>query len=300
MQSPFLKKFLILLGAATTVSLVSTSNLRAQGASEEYLRQIAQNTNNILQKVNNLPAYLSNLAQMALAFTAADNSNATANTQLNFTKLNNLINKNSTTQLSLQTQLNGELFKNADPIETMVPYANDLTYSTILGSPYLKPDPREKASGKNQPPAQDAAINYVKNASGISLFHFMPGIGWKGSAVDQKRYFGYYNTVMAVESFNGYILSNQYADGNQTNTLQQTLINQASDPKNWFAQIASENIGYVLRQLLLYQSQVFVLLTQLVQTQKQMLNAQAMTNAVLIASNTQQEAYLAGKAQGAL
>jgi hypothetical protein len=60
----------------------------------------------------------------------------------------------------------------------------------------------------------------------------------------------------------------------------------------------SEKIGYVLRQILLYQSQTFVLMTQIVQLQKQMVSAQVMTNATLVAVNQVNERVLAADAQG--
>ena len=125
----------------------------------------------------------------------------------------------------------------------------------------------------------------------------MPGNNWQGSKNSVDKYSNYYNTIMSVESFNGYILSNQYADGAQFNNLQNTLIKQASDGQSWFSQVATENMSTVLRQILMYESQVFVLLSQLVQTQRQMVTAQAMTNTLLIAVNQNNETQLVASAQ---
>ena len=293
MRSHYLKKFLILLGAASTLSLVCMSNLRAQSSGDEYLRRIEQNTANILQKVNNLPTYLGKLNEMALAFTTADTSDTTSRMQGSFTQLGNLLNQNLTTQITMQQQLNTDLLGTSATRNAM-PFANDLVYSTVLGTPFFSPDPRNP-SGRS--PTTNPVYNYIKNAAGITLPHTVPGT-WSGPVPAQQKYQSYYNTVMAIESFNGYVLSNQYTDGNQLNSLQQALNSQATDPKNWFAEVASENIGTVLRQILLYQSQMFVLLTQMLQTEKQMVSAQVMANALLIAGNEQNESTLVTKAQG--
>jgi hypothetical protein len=110
----------------------------------------------------------------------------------------------------------------------------------------------------------------------------------------------YYNTVMAAESFNGYVLANQYAESQTNNGLSQaqlSLVTQASS-SDWIANVASEQMGMVFRQLLMFESQLYVLMTQMLQTQKQLLIAQAMTNALLIATNQMNEGILASKAQG--
>lgn len=293
MRSDHLKKFFILLGAASLVSIVSISNLKAQGSSEEYLRLIEQHTNNILRNVNNLPTYLQNLTQMALAFTNSDTSDTTARLQGNFTQLGNIFKDNYAKQGPLQQRLNADLL-GANASKATMPYANDLVYSTVLGSPFFQTDPRNPPGG---PATANPVYNYIKNTSGIGISHLQPGT-WNGPLIEQQKYQNYYNMVMGIESFNSYVLNTQFADGNQFNELQQILITQASDPKNWFAQVAAENIGYVLRQILLYQSQMFVLMTQLIQTEKQIASAQVMTNSLLILNNQQNENMLITKAQG--
>ncbi|MBV9575049.1 MAG: hypothetical protein JO149_00300 [Gammaproteobacteria bacterium] len=295
MRLHYLKKFFILLGAASLVSLVSMSNVKADTTppNPDYLALIEQHTNNILQRVNDLPTYLQNLAQMAIAFTTPDTSDTTAKIQGNFTQLGNLLNQNLTTQITMQQQLNADLL-GPNTTRTTMPYANDLIYSTVLGQPFFPTDPRNPP-GKT--PTTNPIYNYIKNSSGIGISHLQPST-WNGPLLEQQKYQNYYNTVMAIESFNAFVLSNQYADGGQLNNLQQTLIAQATDPQNWLGQVASENIGFVLRQILLYQSQMFVLLTQLVQTEKQIATAAVMTNSLLILNNQQNENMLITKAQG--
>ena len=270
-----------LLGMSLTTAVFADDNT-------PILQQIQTNTATTLQDVNTLPAILSQLGQFIIAWMSPDSSDATATTQASFTQLGNLLIQDATTQASLQQQLNSSLLTGIT--KTNLPSANDLVYSSILGSPYYSPDPR----GTGTVPQ----FNYIKNASGISLNHTLPGAGWRGPQIDQLKYMNFYNTVMAIESYNGYILSNQYADGNQLNALQTTLVTQASDPQTWFAKIASENIGWVMRQILMYQSESFVLLTQLVQMQKQMVTAQAMTNAAIIATGTNSENQILKNAQG--
>ena len=94
-------------------------------------------------------------------------------------------------------------------------------------------------------------------------------------------------TISAIQTYNAYLLSQVYSDyvnGTQLTQQQNSLMQQASNAA-WFTQVASENIGLVLRQILMYNSQVYVLLSQLVQTQKQALAAQAMTNTLIVIGN---------------
>lgn len=291
-----IKKFLLITGAVLSVSIVSITNLRAdEGAPDQsliLLQAIANNTNGILQQVNNLQGVLQAIGKLATAWITPDTSDVTSS-QLapNFSELSQLMTSDLNGALGIQSKNNAAMLTGVTKDNT--PYANDLTYSTLLGQPFFSKDPR------NTPFKQvDAAWNYISNASGINLVHVVPQISWQGADEDQTRYQNYYNTAMAVESFNAYVLSQQYADKNQFNDLQLKLIDQAGDPSKWMAQVASENIGWVLRQLLLFQSQSFVLMTQLVQSEKQIATASAMTNAVILTLNQQWEQNFVSKAQG--
>jgi len=122
--------------------------------------------------------------------------------------------------------------------------------------------------------------------------------GPRGTETDIKNYQNYFNTVNAIQSFNGYVLSGLYAEskgGNQFNTTQLALLQQTSQP-SWLNQIASQELGKVLRQMLLFQSQTYVLISQLIQTQKQLLIATTMTNSLLIANNQLNETVLYSRA----
>ncbi len=291
MRLDYIKKIVILTGAVLSVSIVGLTNSRADGADTALLQQIANNTMMIMQYAQTLPAALEQLTTMALAWTGEDKSETTGNMQKSFTALGDLLVADQATQTSsgLIQQLNNDLLgPNVSP--TSFPTANDVTYSTVLGQPFFPKDPR-KSGGVNP------VYNYIRNASGIKTVHIFPAGSFGGSDSDQAKYRSYYNAVMAAESFNAYVLSYQYADGNQYNSAQAGLIGQASS-KDWIATVSSENIGTVLRQLLIYQSQAYVLMTQLFQTQKQMVTAQTMTNALLISNNAVNESLLLAKAQG--
>ncbi len=302
-----IKKLLVRPSAALMISLLSFSSANAQsqgGATTGYLYNIMINTYGTLQAINNLPNYFTNFGQFIQSWMKTDDSTTTSQIQSSFASLGSAFVNDTNTQNSGQTQLIIDLINqssmNPNPapksqtqaiaqIIAQVPNLNELSYSTLVGAP---PAPKVMASS--------SAYNYIKNAGGITLSHIIPGLNWQGAQKDQTKYQSYYNTVMAAESFNGYVLSNQLADsqnGNAVTTLQATLTAQASD-SSWIAQIATEELGKVLRQILMYNSQNYVLLTQLVQTQRLALSAQAMTNALLILGNQNTEVLLVSKAQG--
>lgn len=306
MDVGYIKKIIVIITTAVVVSFVSMTNLHAQGGSIIYwLEQINTNTLSVVQNtlniMNNLTDYLDTLSSSLMQ---ADNSSTTSGTLLpNMQPFNIQLETDISNQTSLQQQLNTNLLgKDATP--DTLPNANDLVYQTLLGKLYFNPDPRKKASkGKIDP-----AYNYILNASGIGLSHITPSGDWQGSDTDQKKYMDFYNTVTSIESYNGYVLSSQYADKNQFNTLQTNLINALNGPppkpntpptpSPFYTQIASENLGIVLRQMLLFQSQIFLLLTQQIQLQRQQLATQSMNNTLLVLSNSMNESYLASKAQG--
>lgn len=297
-----LKKFLVLSGAAFSVSIVGVQTLRAQDAGSNaggsagteiiLLQQIANNTLGVLNQVNNLQNVLQAVALLATAWITPDDSEVTSQQLVpNFTALGKLVNSTQQAQVSMQPAVNSAIFANIKPED--IPYANDLTFSTLLGAPFLPKDPRDTSSKK-----VDSSLNYIYNASGVFIPHIAPNLSWQGSTSDQDKYQAYYSAVIAAQTYDAYILSQQYADKNQYNEVQTALVTQASDAQNWMAKVASENIGWVLRQLLLYQSQSLVLMTQIVQTQKQIASATAMNNTLLIANNQQWEDLLLSKAQG--
>lgn len=304
-----IKKIIVLMGATSFINLTFIPPAEAQDA-VAYLRSIDANVRTILmEKLNQFPEYMQKLAEFLQAWMEEDKSEPTVTMQGNFTKLGKLLVDTMGAQDDLQTKLNTSLINNDGnnvillnqgmvPRTNLVtaktmPYANDVLYSSLVQKPLYPKDPRSTDNNKI-----DFAMNYIKNASGMNLYHELPNDSWKGRVDSQIKYQSYFNTVMAAESFNSYVLSYQYALKDDFNTLQKDLIEQASDQAKWFAKVSSENIGFVLRQILFYQSQSFVLLSQLVQTQKQMVTAQTITNSLLIASNSINESLMLSSAKG--
>jgi hypothetical protein len=300
-------KFVLLIGVSIILTFTSLSNIWAQGGGD-LLAQIAANTAGILTNVNNLPNYMQSLGNYIISWMTNDTSSTTQQMQGSFANIGGAIVQDSTTQTALQAQLTATQFSPPPPASPLtpanlsapanspnsilnsLPNINDLAFATMLGKP-----PSPKA-----PNVAKSPYNYIVNASGITLPHAMPGMNWQGTLTNQIKYRNYYNTLMSIESFNAYVLSSQYAEaqsGNALTTAQNTLVSQASS-STWIAQIATEELGKVLRQILMFESQSYVLLTQLVQTQKQMLAAQVMTNSILIASLQNTESLLVSNAQG--
>lgn len=275
----------------------STSTVYAQtapGAVEQLLELIRQNTYETLKRVNELPDYLRQFGEFMFNWSQADDSDNTANLQANFTQLGNVI-LYATDPKAIQTQtvLNQDLLGIDPKNPGNFLNANDLTYSTLIGNRFLNPDPRPV----NPKTPIVPEYNYIKNASGINIPHERPQPAWQGRRVAQIKYQSLYNTIMAAESFGGNTLISQYLEGNQYLKFQRDLVKKAVDP-NFFVEVASQDLGVVFRQLLLFQSQIYVLLTQLVQTQKQLLTAQVINNTLIIASLIPAETGLLANAQG--
>jgi hypothetical protein len=188
-----------------------------------------------------------------------------------------------------QQDINTSILNHASPIA--IANANDLVYSTLLGKPYYATDPRGPSAAANAP------YQYALNASGANRAHVAPSDQWAGSGADKERYASYYATVVAAQSFSAYVLTN-YAL-NDTATLDPALKRLFTELNgDAAAATASESLGPLLRQLVLTERENLVLLSQLVQTGKQLLVAQAITNA-LLAANSPVEAQLLQKAIGA-
>ncbi|MCE3238166.1 MAG: hypothetical protein K0R24_1147 [Gammaproteobacteria bacterium] len=261
--------------------------------SSNYLQTISQNTTGILTYVNRLPVYLRAMTKMALSWLAPDDSESTAELQHVFTTLGNASIQNAKTQDENQKKFLDYFFAFPKK-ENDFPNANDLTYQTLLKKPYFTNVIPPKGT------VYDPAYNYILYSSGLNIRHRSPPTFFLNKRNPSiGMYINYYNTASAVQTYNGYLLSELYAESKNENNLQknQTILTQKATSPDWFTQIASENIGIVLRQILLYNSQTYVLLTQLLETQKKLLAAQAMNNALLIAVNQNNEDILYSKAE---
>ena len=277
-----LKKWIALGVAILSMSLVGILPARAaapiggaNGISGALLQLIADFTHNIAVTAYQTEKYTYAILTFINAWILPDTSQTTANMQYAFTNLANGVAQDAATQNALQSQITQEFLQGV-----AMPEINDMAYQTLLGQLSVSPDPR----GKNATPA----YNYIKNAAGLNITFPLPDNSkWTGNDNDKTNYKNFYMTVTAIQTYSAYLLSQVYADySNKTQlTQQQNALMQQASSGSWFTQVASENIGLVLRQILMYNSQIYVLLTQLLQTQKQSLAAQAMTNTLIVIGN---------------
>lgn len=270
--------------ATLTVGILPTNALADDANIETILTNIWNDTYWILADVNGLPNFIANWIN-------PDTSPGTATIQGYFSSASAgysqvFMNNASTVQNRLLSDFFGK--GSAAPQN-----ANDLSYGSVLGWPFVSPDPRKDNS-------IDPAYNYTKNASGLMITHPVPTSSWNGRSDAVNRYVNYYNSVESVQTFDAWVLGETYSElslGFPFASQQWNLIKQAST-SNWFSEVASESIGVVLRQILMYDSQILVALTEMLRIQKEQLEAQAMTNTMLVLTNLQSENYLVKDAQG--
>lgn len=284
--------------AAATLTLFL--GMQTASAQQQVQDVSAENSlTSILAVVNQLPTYLKGVATMAATFLASDNqSTDPVNWSTNWTNeqtwlsgLATSASTNQANQITLQQSLLTSFFGSSNIAAGTPQNLNDLSYTTLLGQPLLSPDPR---SGVN------ASLNYITNAAGLGISYPIPGSGWRGNQQAQKNYISFYNTLTAVQTYNAYVLSGLYEDSqtySNDSSLRSQLITQSTNA-NWFTSVITNDLGWVMRQILLFSSQSYILMDQLVQTQKQMLATLAMTNSLLIANSGFQANTLISKAQG--
>lgn len=291
-----LKKFFVLLVAAISISIVSVNNASAVSNWEYYLQVIAQNSYAILDRVNNVPVFLQNIATALLSLQQQDNdsNSLTYRVQNYFAQLGLGYTQQNAAQAQIQRQVMADVlgvplsdFNGRNPkILQQLPNVNELAYGTLL----------------NQPPTGIGArnvYNYVKNAAGMSVHHVMPDPRWEGDKDAKEKYQNYYFTVTSIESYNAYLVSRlltEAARNPSATQLQDALVNQASS-SSWIAEIATEEIGKVLRQILLFQSQNYVLNTQIERHLRELVISQAMGNTLATLFNDQFEQQMVDNAQ---
>lgn len=281
------------------------------GVSNQILTQIKLNTDLILKKVDQIPALLTEL----LNITKVEEKAVIANTQANMDTLgqyfqygltrdpntsdnnndnidafnNELLTQQRDTFADSQsigkTQFDSNSFKPSRnglvPINSAIPNINTLSYTNAIGFMPLISTDKKDPTWRN---------SYVKTASGASLYHAKPTIG-NPITLDQKNYLNYFNLAYAVQSFNNYVLSKYLLRGTEVSQQQSMLYRKASNGA-YLSTIATNPIGNVLRDSLLFQSQQYVLTAKLVELQRETLMATVMTNALLIAVNQQTESAL--------
>lgn len=304
-----IKKISILLGIAGFTATIFTQPAKADAIDQPYLQNIQtytqsiQNTSNsILSAINTIFTYMTELNLFALTWMTADNTSGQSpdwstnwsNEQNWLASLGSSAMTNETNQYNMQTALLTTFF-GANNIQATPPNPqniNDLAYVSMLKQPLVSPDPR----GNNV----NVAMNYLTNASGLGMPLPLPSSSFRGQADAQKNYINYYNTMTAVQTYNAFALSRLYQDSQSRqndSTLRNKLITQSSN-SDWFSSVITNDLGWVLRQILLYTSQSYVLMDQMVQTQKQMAATLAMTNTLIIVNNKLQGDILLKQAKG--
>lgn len=306
MQFPHkIKKFILLAGGVALLSFLSLTNARAADAdpSIALLTAIKENTANTLVAVSGIPDFILKVATPYMSSWTdpdAEKDSLAPEMQVNFVAIGNEMVANMDTQNAKQLDLTAEMLGlstsdfsavgDAKPaVMGTVPQVNKLAFATMLGTPPL-------AKGA------ETAYDYLKTAAGFSIKHETPSASWGGSQPAKDRYTGLFNTLYAVKSYDAYVLSGLWAELTNKNSLtasQKALVTQASS-SDWLQQVAAEKIGIVLRQILMFVSQSYVLQTQSLQIQKQQLAATAMTNTLLIANSYTVELQMKGRAKGVM
>lgn len=282
-------------GTAATSGTGTAGGSTAAGGgalSGAYLALIAQYTNATANIAYYIETNTMGLLVLLNSLLLPDTTTTSANLQSSFATLTNTAITNSGTQLTLQQKLLPDFYNSVNT--NNYPEANDITFGTLLGQPFFTPDPRNS----NGSPPVDSSLNYIKNVSGMRLRHVVPQQNWQGTADNQKKYREFYGTVSAIQTYDAYVLSQLYSDNANGGTLtsQQTQLMQQASGSTWFTQVASENLGVVFRQMLMYNSQLYVLMTQMLQTEKQLLATLAMTNTLIVIGDQFPEGQLLQKA----
>jgi hypothetical protein len=290
-------KKIIAISAGILICLFSIPQLKADivaggDAASIYLPIIAQHTNDILTALTSVSNPVVQVIVSALTSLTSPDSDSTSPTpalQSAFTNYVTQSAKSNANQIGLQTQLTTDFFGTVITPTTM-PSLNDESFLSLLGTPFISPDPR---NDKNINPA----YNFLRNASGLAITHPVPSPSWNGTDTDKIRYNNYFTSLIAAQTFNAYLLSQYYSDATSPVPAAQTdLINQASDPNTWFKMISTESIGAVLRQILMYNSQSYILQAQTLQIEKQLLAAMAINNTLSIVGTQASESLLVRRA----
>lgn len=293
MKMKYLKKWVrttsIVLASGFASFFLLLSSARADDFSVMlYLKQISDYTYGTLQAVNGLPnllkIYLEDVKKMAQSFNKLDDDpdKGISIFQSQFSTLNKEYKTNLESQISLDMALTENFLRAGLPAVSSKPPVeeeiepNSLSYSILSGKPIFATSQADKAkvSGK----MEEYARNYIANLSGSKLVIKQPVPGIPSEA--RMAYRAFYNSLAAIQSYNAFAISSLYTQ--RDNKTRTALLDLTNDSEKWFQQIASEDLGMVLRQMLMFNSQVFVQLDRLITLQQQQLAAQAMTNTLLV------------------
>ena len=253
----------------------------------DILTAIKTDTGNILTGINNLPGFIDDRIQlyivpiykMALSWLKTDDKpdGFIPTSQASFSALNSDYKNNLTLQESIGMAATKQFMTNSDTETPNIapPNINQLDVSILKGT---KIDPTKDKDTS----VEALAKQYLYNISAANFYIPPPPLT---AAKVPSNYQHYYDAIIAIESFNTRILSGLYVNQDK-NQLHSTLTDQATS-KDWFLKIATEDLGLVLRQLLMYTSQIYVQIDHLTKIEQDQLAAQAMTNTLLILETSQ-------------
>lgn len=281
----FKKKFSIILTVCISIVGISMQTAHADAAASstggaatspsggQILTQIRDLTFHMLQKVH----------QTTMSWISSDDSLNSAsvipNNQYGFALLSAKYSEALGNQINL-TQTLSTQYQTAG--STSAASAANTNTSLIYSS--LLPQPGSTATPMTSQQKTALAQAYISAAAGAGNFLTPPPpLTPAASGAGTQKYQSFYNTITAIESFDIYAISGLAA---QHDVLRNYLIQQATNSK-WFEQIATEPLGLVLRQILMYNSQLYVQLDRMLKVQQLQLAAQAMTNTLLIIQDNQ-------------
>lgn len=269
-----LRKSVIIPMTTIATMFLFTQPVYAQGLVELLLMRISAINYSILSNINNLPTYITDITQMAQNLNNTnDQTNIMANYQYAFANLQQINATSLTTQMTNSQNATSQflLAGSFDQNNPILPQnANDLNYSILFNQPL----PNTQAPQNIQTSQQ----NFINNLAGMGTILKQPSPAWKKSAA-ATNYTGFYNSIAAINSYNAYTLNGMLAQPS-SNNLNNYLIGVSSS-SDWFKNVAAEPLGVVARQILMFTSQIYVLLNQLITLQQNMLGEMATLNTLI-------------------
>lgn len=310
-----LKKVLVISVAAACMSIIGIKSTNA-ASTEQLLEMIRQNT----EQTVDLARYIATDMHALLNYFVQENSADGVEDQNNPNSVSEVFSWNnylSKFQQIVNGTVNSRLYQNDSNVQrslfaeqlgvsgddfnsplgglirarilSRIPNINDLAYGTAIGIAPVQ------ANGVSTDP-----YGYIKTASGFFINHPIPDKTWKGKKDEIELYKRYFNTLTAVTSYDSYVLSQLKADAERNSqlfTLQNDMMRTVSSSQ-YLSQIGGQSTGKVWRQLLLFTTQLFVINVQMQTYMRQMLQAQVMTNTLLMVLNQQNEGQIIRRAKG--
>lgn len=327
----FLKKISVLFFAVLAIGIANISSLRAQG---DCNCQTAENTKGILATINTFPDIYGKMVAMLLKLTQADNGEAKdENGEKVESPTPKLIEKFTTYDTAIMSMGKSTDDKNSAAMKqfekTAFVDANpDAVAKDASGQPIIDPKTgqpkiedykginkdelsysnvvKKAEQGEDAAKREKQVLSYITTVSGLNLYHKTQG-DFRGGKQEAEAYKRFVNTMLAAETYNSYMLAQMYTKYQQKDALdeageaQKQLVEQAKD-SDWFTKVGSEPISFVIRQLLLYTSQLLVVQSQMITIQQknhqEMMISQGVSNTLLMLIGQYSENQLLRSATG--